>query len=55
MVCLTAVAALCAPGSALAGGKANSAVAPQVAATVEVAEPTVDTTSTFGWLANWTW
>lgn len=56
MVCLTAVAALCAPGSALAGVKANdSAVALQVAPTVEVAEPTVNTVSTFGWLANWTW
>jgi hypothetical protein len=55
LVCVTAVAALCAPGSALAGVKANDSAALQVAPTVVVAEPTTDTASTFSWLANWTW
>jgi hypothetical protein len=56
VVCLTAVAALCAPGSALAGMKSSEpAVVLEVAPTVVVAEPTADTGSTFAWLANWTW
>lgn len=57
IVCLIAIAALSAPGSALAGLKSSDApeVAPQVAPTAEVAEPTVVVESTFAWLANWTW
>ena len=56
IVCLTAVAALCAPGSALAGAKAQDpAVVLQVAQTVEVAAPTADAEPVFAWLANWTW
>ena len=55
-VCLIAIAALSAPGSALAAPKSTApAVAPEVALTAEVAEPTVVVESTFAWLANWTW
>jgi hypothetical protein len=49
---LTAVAALCAPSSALAG---NWAASPAVAPATEVAEPTADSAPVFAWLANWTW
>jgi hypothetical protein len=63
IVCLTAVAALCAPASALAQPKAP---APTVAVTAEVVAPTVvsadvaiapavDTSTVYDWLANWTW
>ena len=56
IVCLTAIAALSAPGSALAGLKSSApADAPQVAPTAEVAEPTTVVESSFAWLANWTW
>jgi hypothetical protein len=56
IVCLTAVAALCAPGSALAGPKSDApADISQVAPAVETSEPTATTASTFAWLANWTW
>ena len=56
VVCLTAIAALCAPSSALAGGKAQDrAVDLQVAPAVDVAEPTADTAPVFVWIANWTW
>lgn len=56
IVCLTAIAALAAPGSALAGLKSSEpAVEPQVAPAAEVAEPTTVVESTFAWLANWTW
>ena len=56
IVCLIAIAAVSAPGSALAGQRTSApAVAPQVAPTVEVAEPTAVVESTFAWLANWTW
>jgi len=56
IVCLTAIAALSAPGSALAGLKSSAqAVEPQVAPTAEVAEPTPVVESSFAWLANWTW
>jgi hypothetical protein len=53
IVCVTAVAALCAPTSALAGLKTAEPV--QVAPVVEVAEPVTSTESSFSWLANWTW
>ena len=50
------MAALSAPGSALAGLKSSApAPAAQAAPTAEVAEPTVVVESTFAWLANWTW
>ena len=52
IVCLTAIAALAAPGSALAGLKS---VALQVPPTAEVTEPTAVVESSFAWLANWTW
>ena len=56
IVSLTAVAALCAPGTALAGVKAHDPpVVQQVAQTVEVAEPTASAEPVFAWLANWTW
>jgi hypothetical protein len=56
IVCLTAIAALSAPGSALAGLRSSvPAVAPPVAPTTEVAEPTTVVESSFAWLANWTW
>ena len=52
IVCLTAVAALCAPGSALAG---NWEAAPAVAPAAEVAAPADAPAPVFAWLANWTW
>lgn len=52
IVCLTAVAALYAPSSALAG---YGWAAPTATPTVEVAEPTADPAPVFAWLANWTW
>ena len=56
IVCLTAIAALAAPGSALAGLKSSApAFAPLDAPTTEVAEPTTVAESSFDWLANWTW
>ena len=55
VVCLTAVAALSAPGSALAAPKSGAPVALEVAPVVEVAEPTDTAESSFAWLANWTW
>ena len=56
IVCLTAIAALCAPSSALAGVKAQDrAVDLQVAPAVEVADPVADPAPVFAWIANWTW
>jgi hypothetical protein len=56
IVCLTAIAALSAPGSALAGLKSSApAFELQVAPTAEVAEPTTVVEPSFAWLANWTW
>ncbi len=52
IVCLTAVAALAAPGSALAGPRSN---APEVAPAAEIAEPAAAAAPVFAWLANWTW
>jgi hypothetical protein len=53
VVCLTAVAALCTPGSALAAGQ--KADAPAAAPATELAGPTADPAPVFTWLANWTW
>jgi hypothetical protein len=50
---LTAVAALCTPGSALAAGQ--KADAPAAAPATELAGPTADPAPVFAWLANWTW
>jgi hypothetical protein len=56
IVCLTAVAALCAPSSALAGPKGNDpAVDLQIASAAEVAEPVAVAEPVFAWFANWTW
>jgi hypothetical protein len=49
---LTAVAALCAPSSALAG---YGWAAPTPAPAVEVAAPVTNPAPVFAWLANWTW
>jgi anti-sigma-K factor RskA len=56
IVCLTAVAALCAPASALAVPKAAApTVAPTVEPVAEVVEPGADAATVFDWFANWTW
>jgi hypothetical protein len=56
IVCLTAVAALCAPASALAVPKAAApTVAPTVVPVTEVVEPAADTSTVLDWFANWTW
>ena len=56
LVCLTAVAALCAPSSALAGnGWAAPTAAPAVAVAEPVAEPVAASAPDYGWFANWTW
>jgi len=53
---LTAVAALCAPTTALAVPKAAApTLAPTVDPVAEVVEPTADTATVFDWFANWTW
>lgn len=52
IVCLTAVAALSAPASALAHPKAP---APTVVSTEEVVAPTVEASTVYDWFANWTW
>jgi hypothetical protein len=53
---LTAVAALCAPSSALAGnGWAAPTAAPAVAVAEPVAEPVAASAPDYGWFANWTW
>jgi hypothetical protein len=59
IVSLTAVAALCAPTSALAVPKAAApTVAPEVALlapAAEVTAPEAEAAPVFDWLANWTW
>lgn len=55
IVCLTAVAALSAPASALAVPKADVPPAPTVDPVVEVVAPVAGTEPVFEWLANWTW
>jgi hypothetical protein len=52
---LTAVAALCAPASALAVPKAPVPSAPTVDPVAEVVTATADTETVFDWFANWTW
>jgi hypothetical protein len=52
IVCLTAVAALSAPSSALAG---YGWAAPTAAPAVQIAEPVANPAPVFAWLANWTW
>jgi anti-sigma-K factor RskA len=56
IVCLTAVAALSAPTSALAVPKAAApTVAPTVDPVAEVVAPDADTATVYDWFANWTW